>query len=529
VADSGNQALLLLGRRRALQEETEEHQFGFGAERYFYAFVVAVVLFTVGALFSLYEGIERIRQPEQVSSPAVAFAVLFIAIALESFSLRTAVNESNQSRGGASWLSFIRRAKAPELPAVLLEDVAALTGLIFALVGVALATATGDGRWDGAGSIAIGVLLGCVAAVLAVEMKSLLIGESASVDAERKIVAAILAGPEVGRVIHLRTLHVGPDTLLVAAKIAVAGSDSAARIAAGIDAAERRIRAAVPIAEHIFLEPDLYQPARVDAADPAVRAAQRSRRGAMSWSAIRSRRRGQERLCRARDGSGRVSRSAYRPPVSCADRDKLVRGQLADHVPAADGSGHDDPGVQAAEPQSAAHGRVDKAQGVEAEPGGELGAAPVRLVGNLDNRRAQGQPGAGLQVSGAEIEVDVELIAGQLAPGRVLGDEQGGAGVHDVQLHARMRRPIRGAAAGSLRPAVADEASLRVEGAFGEYLTLVDGGPAHDQLDRAAVPWRIPDVIEAGFQRDGTEMLHAAMMSRSCPCVQIRSPFWLGR
>jgi cation diffusion facilitator family transporter len=290
VADSGNQALLLLGRRRALQEETEEHQFGFGAERYFYAFVVALVLFTVGAMFSIYEGVERIRHPEPVSSPAIAFAVLIIAIALEGFSLRTAVIESNQSRGSASWLSFIRRAKAPELPAVLLEDVAALTGLVFALAGVALTTITGDARWDGVGSLAIGVLLGCVAAVLAVEMKSLLIGESAGADTERRIVAAIEGGSEGNRVIHLRTLHVGPDTLLVAAKIAVAGSDSAVRIALGIDAAERRIRAAVPIAEHIFLEPDLYRATRVDPADPAVRAARRSSRRGAGWSAIRSRR-----------------------------------------------------------------------------------------------------------------------------------------------------------------------------------------------------------------------------------------------
>jgi divalent metal cation (Fe/Co/Zn/Cd) transporter len=236
---------------------------------------VALVLFTVGALFSLYEGVTRIRHPEHVSSPAIAFVVLFIAIGLEGFSLRTAVRESNESRGSATWLEFIRRAKAPELPAVLLEDVAALTGLVFALAGVALTTATGDARWDGAGSLAIGGLLGCVAAILAVEMKSLLLGESASADAERRIVAAIEGGPEVGRVIHLRTMHVGPDTLLVAAKIAVAGGDSAARVSAGIDAAERRIRAAVPIARHIFLEPDLYQAGRADPADPAVRAARR--------------------------------------------------------------------------------------------------------------------------------------------------------------------------------------------------------------------------------------------------------------
>jgi cation diffusion facilitator family transporter len=292
VADSGNQALLLLGRRRALREETEEHQFGYGAERYFYAFIVALVLFTVGALFSGYEGIERIRRPEPVSSPAVAFGVLFVAIALESFSLRTAVRESNQSRGTASWRSFIRRAKAPELPAVLLEDVAALTGLIFALAGVTLTTVTGDARWDGAGSLAIGALLACVAAVLAVEMKSLLIGESASRDVEGKIVAAIEGGPEVDRVIHLRTMHVGPDTLLVAAKIAVAGGDSAARIAAGIDAAERRIRAAVPIAVHIFLEPDLYRAGQVDPADPAVLAARRASLLIRGRAAIRVRRRG---------------------------------------------------------------------------------------------------------------------------------------------------------------------------------------------------------------------------------------------
>jgi cation diffusion facilitator family transporter len=278
VADSGNQALLLLGRRRAQREETEEHQFGFGAERYFYAFIVALVLFTVGAVFSVYEGIDRIRHPEHIDSPAIAFGVLVIAIGLESFSLRTAISESNSSRGASSWRSFIRRAKAPELPVVLLEDVAALSGLAFALIGVTLATVTGNGRWDGAGSLAIGALLGCVAAILAVEMKSLLIGESASPDVERQIVTAIEDGPEVSGVIHLRTLHVGPETLLVAAKIAVAGGDSVARVARGIDAAEQRIRAAVPIAQLIFLEPDLYQAGQADPGDPAVRAARRSSR-----------------------------------------------------------------------------------------------------------------------------------------------------------------------------------------------------------------------------------------------------------
>jgi cation diffusion facilitator family transporter len=275
VADSANQALLLLGRRRAAQAQTEEHPFGFGRERYFYAFVVAVVLFTGGAVFSFYEGIHKIMHPEPIQSPVVAFVVLAIAIVLESLSLRTAVRESNRVRGSAGWLAFIRRAKAPELPAVLLEDMAALTGLFFAAVGVGLAVITGNGVWDGAGSLAIGTLLAVVAMILAVEMKSLLIGESASAEAERAIVAALEAGDEVVRVIHLRTLHMGPDSLLVAAKIAVRGSDRAEAIAAGIDAAEQRVRAAVPIAEMIYLEPDLYQSSRADAADPAVRAVRR--------------------------------------------------------------------------------------------------------------------------------------------------------------------------------------------------------------------------------------------------------------
>ncbi|HZC41438.1 MAG TPA: cation diffusion facilitator family transporter [Streptosporangiaceae bacterium] len=285
LADSGNQGLLLLGRSRAGRAETEQHPFGFGRERYFYAFVVAVVLFTVGAVFSFYEGLHKVTHPEPVRSPVVAFVVLGIGIALESFSLRTAVRESWRERGRGGqrgwrgWLAFIRRAKAPELPAILLEDVAALTGLLFAATGVALAVVTGNGAWDGAGSLAISALLAGVAAILAVEMKSLLIGESASAEVVQAIVAALEAGPEVEGVIHLRTLHMGPESLLVAAKIAVRHTDQAGAIAAGIDAAERRIRAAVPIADMIYLEPDLYQAARADATDPAIRAARMRPRG----------------------------------------------------------------------------------------------------------------------------------------------------------------------------------------------------------------------------------------------------------
>jgi cation diffusion facilitator family transporter len=278
---------LLFGRRQARRTETSEHPFGFGGERYFYAFLVAVVVFTVGAVFSCYEGIQRFRQPERLTSPGIAFGVLGVAFVLESSSLWNAVHEAGPSRGRASWLSFIRRAKAPELPAVLLEDVAALSGLLLALIGVTVATVTHDDRWDAAGSIAIGVLLGCVAVVLATEMKSLLIGESASPAVQAAIVAAIEAGPEVQRVIHLRTLHVGPETLLVAAKIGVRHDDTARSVAAGIDAAERRIRAAVPIAELIFLEPDIYQSDRDDSEDPAITAVRAARRAAQGRRAGR--------------------------------------------------------------------------------------------------------------------------------------------------------------------------------------------------------------------------------------------------
>lgn len=291
VADSGNQALLLLGRQRARRAKTEEHPFGFGSERYFYGFLVAVVLFTVGAAFSIYEGIERIAHPDHLTSAAVALGVLGVAFVLEGFSFRTAVIESRQGGGPGAWqrmVRFIRHAKAPEVPTILLEDSAALTGLTFALCGVALTAITGNERWDGAGSLGVGVVLGFVAFVLAIEMKSLLIGESASADTERAVVAALEAGPEIDRVIHLRTLHLGPETLLVAAKVAVSREQSAAAVVAGIDSAERRVRACVPIAELIYLEPDLYQDARTDLSDPAVRAARRH----LSRSAVRAPRRG---------------------------------------------------------------------------------------------------------------------------------------------------------------------------------------------------------------------------------------------
>jgi cation diffusion facilitator family transporter len=277
VADTGNEVLLLVGRGRSIRPASDEHPFGFGRERYFYGFVVSVMLFTVGAAFSVYEGAHKIVHPEPVRSPVVALVVLALSAVLEAFSLRTGIQEANKVRGNRSWSTFIRRTKAPELPIVLLEDLAALIGLAFAFTGVALSALTGNGRWDGAGSLAIGALLATAAAILAVEMKSLLIGESASAEMQRMIIAALEDGPEVVRVIHMRTVHMSPDAILVAAKIAVRETDSAAQIAAGIDAAERRVRAAVPIAKTIYLEPDIYRPALADQTDPSIRAVQRGR------------------------------------------------------------------------------------------------------------------------------------------------------------------------------------------------------------------------------------------------------------
>ena len=278
VADTGNQVLLIVGSGRSRRPRSEEHPFGFGRERYFYGFVVSVMLFTVGATFSVYDGLHKILNPEPVRAPVIAFVVLGLSAVLESFSLRTGIAEANQVRGDRSWVSFIRRTKAPELPVVLLEDLAALIGVGFAFTGVALSVLTGNGRWDGAGSVAIGILLATAAAILAVETKSLLIGESASADMQRLIVNAIEDGPEVPLVIHLRTVHIGPDSLVVAAKIAVHPDDTATRIVAGIDAAEKRVRAAVPIATTIYLEPDIYRPGQDDLTDPSIAVVQRTSR-----------------------------------------------------------------------------------------------------------------------------------------------------------------------------------------------------------------------------------------------------------
>ncbi|MFB8243206.1 cation diffusion facilitator family transporter [Kitasatospora purpeofusca] len=267
VADSGNQVLLLIGGKRAQREATPQHPFGYGRERYIYAFLVSIVLFSVGGMFAVYEGYEKIAHPHELDNWYWPVGVLVLAIGLESWSFLTAFREAVKDKGAHGWPAYIRRAKAPELPVVLLEDTGALIGLVLALFGVGLTAITGDGVWDGIGTLCIGVLLIVIAFVLAVETRSLLLGESAHPEVVTRIREALVDHDSVDRVIHMRTLHLGPEELLVAAKIAVPADSTAPEVAAAIDAAEVRIRRAVPIARVIYLEPDIYSAEKEAAGD----------------------------------------------------------------------------------------------------------------------------------------------------------------------------------------------------------------------------------------------------------------------
>ena len=280
VADSGNQALLLVGGKKARKDATPEHPFGYGRERYIYAFIVSIVLFSVGGLFALYEAYHKYHEIHAGHTDPVGdwrrfvpVVVLVVAIALEGMSFRTAIKETNKIRGQASFATFVRRAKQPELPVILLEDLAALFGLVFALLGVGLSLITGNEYWDAAGTALIGLLLVVVAVVLAVETKSLLLGESAGAAAPPRIVAPRESPAGVERNIHKRTLHLGPEELLVAAKIGVRPGAAAEDVAGSIDAAERAVRSAEPSAQVIYLEPDIYRPDHVPDERPAPPAA----------------------------------------------------------------------------------------------------------------------------------------------------------------------------------------------------------------------------------------------------------------
>jgi len=267
VADTSNQGLLLLGGKRAERIADDRHQFGYGRERYFWAFVVAMVLFALGGLFSIYEGVEKIRHPHEVESLGWAIGVLLFAIVAETLSFRTAIVESRKVKGDRTWLDFIRRSRSPELPVVLLEDAGAMIGLVLALVGVSLAAVTGDVIWDGIGTLSIGILLVLISVVLTVEMKSLLIGEAAIPEHIDAITRAASEAPLVSRVIDLKTQHIGPDELLVAGKIEFDPSLTSPEISHAIDQVETAIRHAAPLSMQIYLEPDVFETNHVDSAD----------------------------------------------------------------------------------------------------------------------------------------------------------------------------------------------------------------------------------------------------------------------
>jgi cation diffusion facilitator family transporter len=269
VADTSNQGLLLLGGRRAEKVADDRHQFGYGRERYFWAFIVALVLFSLGGIFSIVEGIDKIANPHEIESVGWALGVLIFAMAAEGLSFRTAIRESRPDKGTKTWWQFIRRSRTPELPVVLLEDAGALIGLTLAMLGVSLTAVTGNALWDGLGTLCIGVLLVVIAITLSVEMKSLLIGESATTEHARLIAEAVGAVGAVNTILDLRTQHLGPDELLVAAKIEFDRSLTNPQLSRAIDEVEASIRSVVPLTIHIYLEPDLFDPERAEEGDHA--------------------------------------------------------------------------------------------------------------------------------------------------------------------------------------------------------------------------------------------------------------------
>ena len=259
VADSGNQVLLIIGGKRSRRKATKSHPFGYGRSRYIYAFMVSIVLFSIGGMFSINEGITKLSEPHELQNAWLPLLVLGVSILLEGFSLFTAMKVAKEERGKTSLIKYIRHAKSPELPVVLLEDMAALTGLVLAFLGVGLTVVTHNPIWDAIGTLAIGSLLVVVAILLGVETSSLLVGEGANDKDDALIAAAIEGTKGIDSLIHMKTLYLGPDELMVAAKFAVGAKATAADIASAIDAAEVNVRAAVPAARVIYLEPDILR------------------------------------------------------------------------------------------------------------------------------------------------------------------------------------------------------------------------------------------------------------------------------
>jgi divalent metal cation (Fe/Co/Zn/Cd) transporter len=224
--------------------------------------MVSIVLFSIGGMFSLFEGVQKLSEPHELENAWLPLTVLGVAIVLESFSLRTALHEAKKARGKTSLVKYIRHAKSPELPVVILEDIAALLGLVFAFAGVSLTVLTHDPIFDAYGTLAIGALLILVAIILGAETSSLLVGEGATADDTTLIRDALEVVVGKGAVIHMKTLYLGPDELMLGAKISVAKGATGEEIAETINAAEESVRNAVPATRVIYLEPDIKKAKR---------------------------------------------------------------------------------------------------------------------------------------------------------------------------------------------------------------------------------------------------------------------------
>ncbi len=255
VADSVNEILLIVGARRAGRPADLRHPFGHGRYRYLYAFVVSLAVFWIGGFLSVVEGVNHLVAPEELSDPRWAFGVLALAALLDGWSLRTTKLAWRGAKGDLSWRQVIRETKAPDLIVVFLEDVGALAGVTIAAVGVALTTVTHDGIWDAMASIAIGLLLMAIGLVVNRETQSLLIGEAASDELVAAIREAIAATRGIDGIRELRTIHVGPDDLVVAVGVWVDAASSASAITRSIDTAERRVLEVSPFRTVVSIEP----------------------------------------------------------------------------------------------------------------------------------------------------------------------------------------------------------------------------------------------------------------------------------
>ncbi len=255
LADSANEVLLLVGARRSSRPADKRHPFGHARFRYVYAFLVSLTVFWIGGVFAVVEGIAHLASSEPIEDPRWAFGVLAIGALLDGWSLRTTLRSGRSAKGPMTWRQLVRVTKAPELIVIFLEDLGALIGVAIAAIGVALATVTGVVVWDAIASIAIGVLLMAIGLVVNRETQSLLLGESATADVEKTIRDAIATTDGIDGVVNLRTIHLGPDDLVIAAAITVDGAMGATEITRSIVDAEASVRAAVPFRTVIYLEP----------------------------------------------------------------------------------------------------------------------------------------------------------------------------------------------------------------------------------------------------------------------------------